>query len=111
VDGFGADHARNVLFAHPDRLTGEVAGIDATYGLEAEVAALIVMGDDEASLVHVGSQQDAQTVLALAAFGRQDITQGVDAGLVHVWANLLQDNLAHLALITGDSAGVRQAFQ
>ena len=60
VDRASADHAGDMVLADPDRLTGQLARIDAADRLKAEQPFPIVGDKHEPDLVHVGRQHHPQ---------------------------------------------------
>jgi len=122
VDGLEADDPGHLGPADQDGEPREDPGVDAPAGLDPEEACIGVAGHHEADLVHVRVEHHpegppavvraAGPSAAQAAVPEADeVAHGVGPDLVHVGLEGPAEDLADLALVTGQPAGLGEFFQ
>ena len=100
VNGLGADHPRDVIFAHQDRFPGQLAHIDPANQFKTKQAFISAFHQHEADFIHVGIQHHFQRRLLPGVNAHQHAAHGIDFHLIGVRGNFFQNDPAYFALIT-----------
>ncbi len=111
MDGLHADHRRDAVLPNEHGFARQLRDVYPADGFKLIKAVALVGHDHEADLVHVRGKQDFERVPFRAAFRHEDVSQRVHADLVRDCAHLLEDDSAHLALVTGDGDGVAETLE
>ncbi len=110
MDGLGADKAGDTGCADIDLFAEQHAAVNAAGIVKAEIAVVGDACDDEADLVHVGTEHELLCRGLCALFENKDVADRIGDDLIGQRHGALEDIVPHLALRAGYTVKAAECF-